>query len=165
MASRSDERLHNPRSITRATDRGNVLTRRYSTNRHPQYVGVPNDGEVDLAVDMLSVTSSDQTDDNTLNSIEDLWYDLDDNQQRMKRFDEFANRTLMPEERDLMLKKFERAGDIPFERTYQLGKPVRSFPDSTAVPNVAIVLLQGGDLSVFLGVKGHFRKLIPFDIN
>ena len=48
-------------------------------------------------------------------------------EQRSRKYDEFANQQLNPEETALMIKKFEKAADIPFSRTYHMGKSVFPF--------------------------------------
>lgn len=74
-----------------------------------------------------------------------LW-DIDESQQRIRGYDEFANRLLLPDETTLMIKKFEKAEDIAFGRTYQLGKAIKAVPEDTFEPHVGIVLLPGADL-------------------
>ena len=66
--------------------------------------------------------------------------------EQIRSFNEFANRNLLPDETSLMIKQFERASDIQFHRTYQMGKAIREFLGSTHTPQIGLVVLPGADL-------------------
>jgi hypothetical protein len=139
--------------LTKAMDHRSGLVRRFSSRRPSQYVGFEDSDAADFTGDYMSMAGSDRTGESggEFTGAENLVWELDDNQQRMKAFNEFANRTLMPDEKDLMLKKFEKADDVEFERTYELGKPVSEISQPTSAPHVAIVLLPGADLYAVQG--------------
>lgn len=61
--------------------------------------------------------------------------------------EEMAYKQLLPEETELLIRKFERAADIQFSRTYQMGKSVKSFALPTQAPQIGLVLLPGVDLT------------------
>jgi hypothetical protein len=132
--------------FVRPSDRGSVLARRPTVKWPNPSVAVPDDDDEDFGMDTLSMTHSDGTREGNGDETSMEPWDLDDSQRRMKMFDEFANRTLLAEETDLMLKKFEAAEDVPFDRTYQRGRPVREFTQQVTKPYIGIVLLPGADL-------------------
>ena len=68
---------------------------------------------------------------------------------RMKSLNEFANRSMLPDETDLFVQQYEKSTDTPCQRTYVLGKyvsPDRESIGSTHSPHVGLVILPGGDL-------------------
>lgn len=143
--------------LTKPMDDRSGLVRRSTTRRPSQYVGLDDNDPAALTGDYMSVAGSDRTGDGGggLMEAETLAFELDDNQQRMKAFNEFANRTLMPDEKDLMLRKFEKAVDLEFGRTYELGRPLFEVSSPTSLPHVAIVLLPGADLWVIASASAH----------
>ena len=65
---------------------------------------------------------------------------------RMRSLNELAQKNMNPDETILFVQQFEKSADIPFRRTYELGKYVRNSLGSTHSPNIGLVFLPGGDL-------------------
>ena len=133
---------------TKPTERGNVLIRRFSTNRPRRFVGSDDNDDLDDSSEILSSRSDyeeTQSISDPSQALSPIW-DIDETQQAIRGYDEFANKLLLPDETTLMIRKFQRAEDIAFGRVYQLGRPVSGFYGNVFRPNVGIVLLPGADL-------------------
>lgn len=135
-------------SSTRSTPRGNVLVRRFST-RPKSYVGEADDNETTYSGEFTSsIPDSDETSigNGDPTGADARLLDIDEAQQQILGYDQFANKLLLPDETTLMIRKFEKAEDIAFGVTYQLGKPITGLHEDTFEPQVGIVLLPGADL-------------------
>lgn len=144
-----EENIHTmmPRT-THTTDRGVVLRRRTGDGPVAFTSDDMADDDTQSSEDLFSLAPSDRLrtygGDTSSQRMSSSW-DVEP-QQRMKGFDEIANRQLLPEETELMIRKFERAADIPFSRTYQMGRYVKTFPLPTRTPQIGLVVLPGADL-------------------
>lgn len=136
----------------RAPDQRVVLARRANarqSNSLDANLTDASDSHSPYSDDLASVSGSNYTatssNDDTRNQNSSAVWDLDMPQQRSRGFDEFAEKQLLPEETALMIRKFERAADLRFSRTYQLGTAVRhNYSDSAAhSPHVGLVVLPG----------------------
>ena len=122
---------------------GSRLIRRLNSGRAREYVGREDSiEEINPFGDHMSVADSDRSD----MAGDTGGGDLDAMIERMKGFDAFADKLPLPEETALMIKNFERGEDMPFERTYRLGKYVQELSSPTVKPWVGIVLLPGASL-------------------
>lgn len=105
-----------------------------------------DDEDTQISEDLMSLTTSDPTEsvlsDGDGNPVSTVSVAPD----RIHSFNEFANRNMLPEETDLMIKQFEISADVSFQRTYELGKYTRGFAGATHCPYIGLVLLPGGDL-------------------
>lgn len=136
---------------TRPSDRGVVLSR---GQRRPQQGFVEpvedSDDETEYSEDLVSVGPSDLapsvSSSDPGNPLAMAAWGLDLPRDRSKIMDDFANKHLHPEETALMIKKFQKATDVPFSRTYQMGVALRTFSGTAHTPHVALVLLPGADL-------------------
>lgn len=130
---------------TTMTDRGIVLRRRDANGPRAFTINDVDDDDTQSSEDLMSLAPSSRIADSADASnqrMSSTW----DVESQQRRFDEVANRQLLPEETDLMIRKFEQAADVAFSRTYQLGKFVRAFPNPTRMPQIGLVVLPGADL-------------------
>jgi hypothetical protein len=133
--------------LIKASDPRAMIVRRRTNRKANPFITV-EDGDIgDFGSDAMSTMYSDagsETNGDYTDAGSSHW-SVDLGQQRMKVFDEMATRTLLAET-DLVLKRFEAAEDVPFNRTYQRGTPVREFAYHVVKPRIGIVLLSGYDL-------------------
>lgn len=141
------------RRTTTTTSKGVVLRRRANDGAglgpgpNPFIHEGMEEDDIESSEGLLSIAPSDRLGsdgDSSSQRVSAVW-DLEP-QQRMKGFDEIANRQLLPEETELMIRKFERAADVPFSRTYQMGRYVREFTRTAPTPQIGLVLLPGANL-------------------
>ena len=126
-----------------------VVPARHGSGRSLRRTGIFDefdDEESQISEDLMSVTMSDATESISSDTDGNAIWTVSAAPDRMKSLNEFANRSMLPEETDLMIKQFEQSADIPFQRTYELGIYVRGSVGNTHCPNVGLVILPGGDL-------------------
>jgi hypothetical protein len=75
-------------------------------------------------------------------------------------WEDIANKLLLPEESELMLKRFEKRADERVRRTYVEGQAMQEVDESAAVPRIGLAFLPGADKPQVtrleqIGMAGH----------
>ena len=126
-----------------------VVPARHGSGRSLRRTGIFDefdDEESQISEDLMSVTMSDATESISSDTDGNAVWTVSAAPDRMKSLNEFANRSMLPEETDLMIRQFVQSADIPFQRTYELGTYVRGSVGNIHCPNVGLVILPGCDL-------------------